>query len=384
MVPFLSTPLLRSAAVPFAANGVLYGTWAARIPEIQARCGLSEGELGLALLGAAVGLVVAASVAGRLVARRGALAVTRAALAAFAVAVVGPGLAVGLWSLAGVLVGLGLTSGLLDVAMNAWATDVEAEVGRPILGACHGMFSLGGMVGAGLGALAAAGSVPLATHLAASGAVFAGGAWLQSRRVQGAARAEAADEGPVVALPVGPVAGLAVLAFCGLIVEGAVADWGAVFLREALGASPATAALGFGVFSACMAGARFGADALTSKVGARRLLEAGTALGAAGLAVCAAAPTVGIALLGFAAVGLGLAASVPILFRVAARAPGLGPGVGIAAVTSAGYLGFLFGPPALGFVAEAAGMRATFGVLVVLAAAVTLGAGPALRRARAA
>ena len=382
MVAFLSTPLLRSAAVPFAANGVLYGTWAARIPKIQARCGLSEGELGLALLGAAVGLVVAASMAGQLVARHGALAVTRAALAAFAVAVVGPGLAVGLWSLAGVLVGLGLTSGLLDVSMNAWATDVEADVERPILGACHGMFSLGGMVGAGLGALAAAGAVPLAAHLAASGAVFAGGAWLQSRHVQGAAPVVEADSGPTVALPVGPVAGLAVLAFCGLIVEGAVADWGAVFLREALGASPATAALGFGVFSACMAGARFGADALTSRVGARRLLTAGTALGAAGLAVCAVAPSVAVALAGFAAVGLGLAASVPVLFRAASRAPGLGPGVGIAAVTSAGYLGFLFGPPALGFVAETEGMRATFGVLVLLAAVISVGAGPALRRAR--
>ena len=388
MIRFLSTPLLRSAAVPFAANGVLYGTWAARIPEVQARCGLSEGQLGVALLGAAVGLIVAASAAGRLVTRHGALSVTRVALAAFAVAVVGPGLATGLWSLAGVLVGLGLTSGLLDVSMNAWATDVETSTDRPILGACHGMFSLGGMVGAGLGALAAAASVPLAAHLAASGFVFAGGAWLQSRGVAAgaapAAVSASADDGPVVALPTGPVAGLAGLAFCGLIVEGAVADWGAVFLREALAAPPATAALGFGVFSACMAGARFGADALTSRLGAQRLLVVGTSLGAVGLAVCAAAPTVAVALAGFAAVGLGLAASVPVLFRAASRAPGLGPGVGIAAVTSAGYAGFLAGPPALGFVAEALGLRVTFAVLVVLAATVSLGAGPALRRAEAA
>ena len=180
-----------------------------------------------------------------------------------------------------------------------------------------------------------------------------------------------------MALPVGPVAGLAALAFCGLIVEGAIADWGAVFLRETFAASPATAALGFGAFSACMAGARFGADALTAHLGARRLLVAGTSLATLGLAVCVFAPSVAVALAGFAAVGLGLAASVPVLFRAASRAPGLGPGVGIAAVTSAGYTGFLAGPPALGFVAEAAGMRPTFAVLVVLTAAVALGAGPA-------
>ena len=106
----LATPRARSAALPFAANGVLYGTWAARIPEVQAQAGLSEGELGLALVGAAVGLVVSASAAGPLVARLGAHRVTLAALLLFAVAVVGPGLATGLGSLAVALVGLGLST----------------------------------------------------------------------------------------------------------------------------------------------------------------------------------------------------------------------------------------------------------------------------------
>ena len=250
--PFLSTPLARSASLPFAANGVLYGTWAARIPEIQERAGLSEGELGLALLGLAVGLVVSASMAGPLVSRLGPHRVTLAALVAFASVVVGPGLAAGFWGLAGVLVLVGLASGLLDVSMNAWAADVEGALEAEVLGACHGMFSLGGMVGAGLGALAAAQDVPLALHFGASGVLFAGGALVQGVAVAASrpafeARA-AEDGGPLVALPVGPVAGLALLAFCGLIVEGAMADWGAVFLSEALGASPSVAALGFAAF----------------------------------------------------------------------------------------------------------------------------------------
>ena len=395
MVAFLSTPLLRSAAIPFAANGVIYGTWAARIPEIQARAGLGEGALGTALLGLAVGLVISATASGRLVGRFGAHRVTLVSLAAFGVVVAGPGLADGLPTLAGALVAVGLTAGMLDVAMNAHAADAEAADGRPVLGACHGMFSLGGMVGAGLGAVAAAGGVPLAAHFGASGVLFAGAAAAQARGVlargpasgagatsgAGPLAAPGLDAGPAVALPVGPVAGLAALAFCGLIVEGAMADWGAVYLREALGARPAVAALGFATFSACMAGARFGSDALTARLGDRRLLTAGAALAAAGLAACVAAPGLGVALAGFAAVGLGFAASVPVLFRAASRAPGLGPGVGIAAVTGTGYLGFLAGPPALGFVAEAAGLRAAFGVLVVLAVAVALGAGAALCRA---
>ncbi|WP_179299435.1 MFS transporter [Rubrivirga marina] len=381
---FLRTPRLRSAALPFAANGILYGTWASRIPEIQTRTGLSEGTLGLALLGLAVGLVVSAAAAGPLVARLGAHRVTLVALALFALAVVGPGLAVGLGSLAAVLVGLGLTSGLLDVSMNAWAAEVEAADGTTILGACHGSFSLGGMVGAGLGGAAAALGVPLALHFGACGLAFAGAALAQGLGVRAPAGAapEADGDTPAVALPTGPVAGLAALAFCGLIVEGAMADWGAVFLREVLAASEAVAALGFAAFSACMAAARFGSDVATARVGDARLVRLGAALGAVGLAVCIVAPAVPLAVVGFGLVGLGFAAVVPALFRAASRAP-LPPGVGIAAVAGAGYLGFLAGPPVIGFVAEASGLRTSFALLVALAGIVAAGSGAAFRRVRA-
>lgn len=379
---FLRTPRARSASLPFAANGVLYGTWAARIPEIQERASLSEGALGLALLGLAAGLVVSASAAGPLVARLGAHRITLAALALFAAVVVGPGLATGFASLAGALVFVGLASGLLDVAMNAWAAEVEETTETTILGACHGMFSLGGMIGAGLGALAASQAVPLALHFGTSGVLFAGAALAQGLRVAEPPTSTANDEGPVIALPVGPVAGLAGLAAAGLIVEGAMADWGAVFMREVLAASPGVAALGFAAFSATMAVARFASDALTERIGDRRLVAAGAGLGALGLGACVAAASVPVAIVGFAAVGLGFAAVVPALFRAASKAPGLAQGVGIAAVTSSGYLGFLAGPPALGFVAEAWGLRTSFGVLVVLAVGVSASAGWAFRRAR--
>lgn len=380
---FFRTPRTRSASIPFAANGVLYGTWAARIPEIKTQTGLSEGELGLALLGAAAGLIVSASAAGPLVARHGAHRVTLAALALFALVVVGPGLATGFAGLAAALVLVGLASGLLDVAMNAWAAEVESADEATILGACHGMFSLGGMIGAGLGALAAAQSVPLALHFGVSGLLFAGAALTQGLRVsEPTTRAAHADDGPLVALPVGPVTGLAMLALAGLIVEGAMADWGAVFLREVLAAPPSTAALGFAAFSAAMAAARFGSDALTARVGDRPLVTAGAALAALGLVACIVAPMVAVAVTGFALVGLGMAAVVPTLFRAASKAPGLAPGVGIAAVTSTGYLGFLAGPPAIGFLAETWGLRASFTVLVVLSALMSVGAGWAFRRAR--
>ena len=381
-LPVLRTPRLRSAAVPFVANGVLYGTWAARIPEVQARSGLTEGELGLALLFAAVGLVLSASGAGALITRFGAHRVTLGALAAFAAVVVTPGLAVGFASLSGALFLVGLASGLLDVAMNAHATDIEEASGATILGSCHGLFSLGMMAGAGLGALAARLDLALALHFGLSGLVFAGAALVQGARAEVPHLARDEDAGPIVALPLGPVAGLAALAFFGLIIEGAMADWSAVFLRDQLSATEAVAALGVAAFSGCMAAARFASDALTERVGDARLVGLGALVAVAGLGLCIAAPVAGLAVAGFGIVGLGLAAVIPALFRAASRAPGRAPGQGIAAVTSTGYLGFLAGPPVIGLVAEGAGLQVAFALLVVLAALLALGAAPAFRRAR--
>lgn len=377
------TPRLRSAAAPFAANGVLYGTWAARLPEVQTRTGLSEGDLGLALLGAAAGLVVSASATGPLVERFGAHQVTRIALALFAVLVVAPGLATGFASLTVALVLVGLSSGLLDVSMNAWAAEVEATSGRIILGACHGLFSFGMMIGAGLGALAEHNDVSLALHFGASGVVFAGAAILQSLGIPNSHEARDLDSAsPLFAFPSGPVAGLAVLALFGLIVEGAMADWSAIFLRDVLAASEAMAALSVAVFAGCMAVARFGADALTARIGDTRLVRAGALLGLVGLVTCIVAPVATVAVAGFGLVGLGFAAVIPALFRAASKAPGQASGSGIAAVASLGYLGLLGGPPVIGFLADIFGLRVSFGVLVGLAGLVALGAGTAFRRAR--
>ncbi|MEL7362219.1 MAG: MFS transporter [Bacteroidota bacterium] len=387
MLPyFLSTPLMRSAVLPFGAVGVLYGSWAARIPEIQAQTGLNEAQLGAALLGLALGLVISASATGSLVARHGAHRIALVGLAVMGLSQAGPGLAESLWPLTGAFVLIGLASGLVDVSMNAWAVEVETRGGRPILGACHGVFSLGGMLGAGLGAAMAALDVSLFVHFTAAGVVFAGLAiaqgWaVREREPDTATQAAADSDEPTFTLPRGPVVGLAALSFCGLIVEGAMGDWSALFLQDVHGASASLAALGFGVFMGCMATARFAADALTARFGDRRLVRGGTLLGAVGLVLCLVAPVLPLAVVGFGLVGLGFAGVVPSLFRAAGRVPGLAGGVGIAAVTSVGYMGFMLGPPLLGFVAEATSLRGSFSILVVLALAMALGSGGAFRRA---
>ena len=393
-----ATARTRSASLPFAALGVVFGTWAARIPAVQLQAGLDDGALGLALLGSAVGLVASAVTAGAVIRRIGAHRATLIGTAALGAVIVTPGLATGLPSLAAALLLMGAASGLMDVAMNAWAANVEtaeiaveARLGRSggeILGACHGLFSLGGMAGAGIGAAAAALGVLPAVHFAAIGLGVAGVVVAQGvRHLDAHVPSPAGDSGPLVSLPSGPIAGLAALAFCALVVEGAVADWSAVFLADVLDAGPARAALGFAAFSATMAVARFASDPLTAwlggpGVGDRRLVRGGAAVGALGLAVAVAAGSTAVAVVGFGLLGLGMAGVVPALFRAAARAPGMGPGVGIAAVTGTGYVGFLAGPPLIGLLADEVGLRAALVIPVALVALVALGSTAAFRRAQ--
>ena len=375
----------RAVALVFATNSIVFGGWFVRIPEVKERLALSEGELGLALLGLPIGALFIMLVTGSLVARFGAGRTTLVATLAFCASVVTPALAVSLWTLFAALLLVGFCSGAMDVAMNAEAAAVEERLGRPIMAACHGFFSLGGMIGAGLGAVLVSVGVPLVLHLAATGLVMAVLVASQRKVLIGAAPVErtSADEAEVTfALPRGVLFGPAVMAFCVLVGEGAMADWSAVYLKENLLASAGVAGLGYAVFSLTMAVGRFLGDDLVARFGDAQIVRGGAFLAALGLGLAVLVPLPAAAIVGFAAVGFGYAGVVPILFRAGAKAPGFSAGTGIAAVASAGYAGFLAGPPVIGFVAELVGLGGGLALVAVLSAGVALAAPRALAAIR--
>jgi fucose permease len=168
---------------------------------------------------------------------------------------------------------------------------------------------------------------------------------------------------------------LGILALLGLMAEGAMADWSAVYLHDTLGSSPSVAAVGFAAFSLAMAAGRFTGDALVGRLGPRRVLRGSSAVAAVGLgaALLVGQPAVGV--VGCALVGLGIANIIPVLFSAAARVPGVPPGQALAAVATTGYLGFLAGPPLIGVVAEAAGLAVGLGLVSGACAFVALKAG---------
>ena len=344
------------------------------MPALQARAGASTATLGLALAGLAAGALVAMPISGWRTARDGSRRTTLACAAALVIALPIPALATGAAGLILGAIALGAANGAIDVAMNAHGVEVERRIGRPILSGLHAGYSLGGLLGAGIGALLAAADVDVRVNFAAMALLLAAVALAAAPRLLPAG-ADAAPPGGRLALPPRALWPLGLIAFCCMLAEGAAADWSAVYLDGSLEASAGVAALGFTAFSVAMTVSRFFGDRLTVRAGAVRVVRSGALLATAGLGVALliAEPAAGIA--GWACLGAGVAVVVPSVFRAAGHAQGVAPGTALAAVTTVGYSGFLVGPPIIGALAGATSLPAAL-TLVLVATAIVAALAP--------
>jgi HAD superfamily hydrolase (TIGR01509 family) len=351
----------------FLADGVMLGSWAARIPAVQRHADLTNAELGAALFAMSLGAMVAMPLAGSIGGRIGSRAVVTAALVTGSASLLAASLATGLPGLAAALAAFGASFGSLNVAANVQGLALERLYRRPILSSFHAAFSAGGLAGAGLGAIAAAAGLGAKEHLGGVALVLALGSLVLAGRLLATDPDEARAR--TFVRPPRPLLVLGVAAFFTLLAEGAAADWSAVYLSHSLGASAAVAALGYTGFSLAMATSRTVGDRLNGRIGPVRLARGGGLLAAAGLSLGLVSGATPVALAGFVAMGAGLGVVVPVLFRAAGSTPGVPAGVGVAAVSVIGWLGFLSGPPAIGFAAGVVGLRTA----LVIVVAATLG-----------
>ncbi len=374
----------------FALNGVVVGTWAPRMPTIADQIGADAGVLGLALLGASVGLIAAASLTGRWCARFGARVVMGLAAVGTSVvlpvlATVGSPLRLGL-----VLVVLGATIGMLDVAMNVAAVTVIRRTERPLMPVFHAGFSFGALAGSVGAAFAAGHGVGLGPH-------FIGVAVLvlvvTATLVRFVPR-----EAPVADTGVEKVPGrgmlrrpvlwlLGLIALFSAIVEGANGDWSALFSVRERGMSEAAGAVTFSVFCIAMGVVRLVGEQMERRFGAVRLLVGGALLAGVGMLLTAIVPAVWLAFFGFALAGAGLAFAFPVALDLAGAVGRRGDGTGgereIGFVTTIAYSGFLIGPPMIGGVAHLTNLEFAIGfagVVAMLIAPAALAAAAARRR----
>ncbi|GAB7034837.1 MFS transporter [Streptomyces sp. NPDC021749] len=357
----------------FAMDGFLFAGWVVRIPAIKQQTGAGAGALGLALLGVSAGAVAFMMLTGRLCRRFGSHAVTTASGAAMALSIVLPPLTHSATALGLVLLVFGAAYGSLNVAMNSAAVDLIEALRRPVMPSFHAAFSLGGMLGAGLGGLIA-GRLSPTVHLLLLAAIGLLVTAVAGRVLHTHPAPVAPERMPASAdhrrgahPPRGRrlVLVFGLIALCTAYGEGAMADWGALHLSQDLSAGPGLAAAGYAVFALAMTAGRLSGTAVVQRFGATRSLMAGGTTAAAGMLLGALAPTAWAACLGFAVAGIGLANIFPIAI---ARAGEAGGADGVAASSTVGYGGMLLGPPAIGFLAETSTLPIALTTVALLAA----------------
>ncbi|MGW0843858.1 MFS transporter [Streptomyces sp. NPDC002787] len=343
----------------FALDGFVFAGWVVRIPAIKEQTGASPGALGLALLGVSAGAVVTMMLTGRLCRRFGSHPVTVVCAVLLSLSVALPPLTHSALALGAVLLIFGAAFGGINVAFNSAAVDLVAALGRPVMPGFHAAFSLGGMVGAGVGSLVADSLSPtrhllgitllglLVTAVAAPPLLRHEPPAPPDRthdrqdRVAGPRRLDGRTRGLVVVL--GLIAG------CTAYGEGALADWGALHLEADLDTSPGVAAIGYMCFAFAMTIGRLTGTTLLERLGRQTVLVAGGATATVGMLLGSLASSAWATLLGFAVTGLGLANIFPVAIE---RAGALAGPSGVATASTLGYLGMLLGPPAIGFMAE--------------------------------
>lgn len=380
----LPTQVERASAVPavtaiFFVHGLLFASWVAHIPQVKAKLGIGLGMLGIALLGAPIGSILAMSAAGYLVPRLGSRRVARVGMVGYCLA--GSLLGVAQSLIAFIIVyGLwGLFQGTLEVAMNTQGVAVEGLERRPVMPMFHGSWSLGALAGAFAGTLAVAMGVPLASQLLVLGAVSLGVLGGMTRRLLPEDHREL-PEGPVSTTRATPprrwwttsLLILCVVALADMLCEGAAADWSAVYLRSSFHSTGVIAGLAYTLYSLAMVVTRFAGRRLVVRWPKELLIPALTALASLGFAVGLIVHNPTVTLVAFGCLGVGCALVIPTTYSTVGQMASENPGRGVALVSGIGWIGFVAGPAFIGQIAAVTTLRLALITLPVLTALITI------------
>jgi predicted MFS family arabinose efflux permease len=352
-----------STRIVFFIAGFGMAAWAPLVPFAQARTGLDAGSLGLLLLCLGGGSIIAMPLAGALSARFGCRMVL--IVASLVICLTLPLLATisSFLLLASVLIAFGAGVGSVDCAVNIQAVIVERASGRTMMSGFHGLFSVGGITGAGgVSALLTIGASPLVATLCVVAGIIAA----LIKAGPDLLPYGSSSAGPAFAVPHGIVLFIGLLCFVVFLTEGAVLDWSAVALTSVHGMEPSHGGLGYAAFALTMTIGRLTGDAVVRRLGSSTVIVLGGLCAAAGLALATVVPAWEAALLGYAMVGAGCANIVPVLYTAVGRQNVMPEHVAVPAITTLGYSGILAGPAAIGFVAHVTSLSAAFLCVAIL------------------
>jgi MFS family permease len=371
-----------SVVAVFFVQGFVFASWTAHIPHIKDHLHLGDGSLGIALLGAPVGSMLAMLAVSRLLPRFGSRSVVRVALAGYCLA--GPlvGLSTSLITFFAAFLLWGVFQGSLDVSMNAQAISVEARAGRRLMPGFHGSWSLGSLAGAGVGVLGVGLGWSLSEQLLifALPCLFVVG-WLSTQMIpddQSSPKDSVEQtEKARWSLLQKSIVILAAIAFADMFCEGAVADWTAVYLHGTLHTSVVVAGIGYAAYLLIMMTVRLLGNTLMNRFPVHLALPLLAIVGTVGLGVGLIINLPASVLLGFMCLGAGLALVVPMVFSACGHIPNVHPGTAVATVSACGWTGFVLGPPLIGGIASLTSLRTALFLLPLLTAVVAGATGSA-------
>jgi Na+/melibiose symporter-like transporter len=370
----------RAAVVlAFIVCGMMFGSWASRIPAIKDQAGLDSVHLGFALLGSPLGSVLAMTFAGYAAGRFGSHRITVLMLLVCAAALPLIASASSFFHLAGALFIFGAAYGSMDVCMNANGLAIERAGHSPIMSRLHACWSIGSFIGAFSTTIALQAGLSVFQQFSILAVAMVATAIVLSRTMLPERHA---SSGAIFTRPPRRLVLVGFVALCALIAEGSAGDWSGVFIKDNIGGTAQQAALAITFLSATMAGVRLAGDRLTQILGPARLVSLGAVVSALGMLMALVIAQPIAAIVGFGFVGMGVAATYPIALRAAGSQPGIASSVGIAAVATMGSAGVMAAPPLIGSVAGAAGLRMALGMIVVLLVVLAATAGRAVGSTR--
>jgi len=349
----------------FFFMGICFASWAARIPDIQSKFQLSEGQLGTLLLCLPIGSMVGLPIAGWSVHHYGSRIVILICSFAYALSLPLIGLAPNLWVIAPVLILFGMLGNIMNISLNTQALGLENQLGKSILASFHGVWSMAGFTGAGLGASMIFLSFSPAAHYVVVALLSILMILLSQKFVINDKQAAGEEGGLVLRKPDSLLLRVGLISFLGMMAEGCMFDWSGVYFKKIVEAEPELVSLGYVCFMGAMASGRFVTDKAINRYGKIPVLQVSGILIFLGLLLAVLFPSLYTAALGFLLVGFGVASIVPVSYGIAGRSKLYSPSVALAMVSTLSFFGFLVGPPLIGFIAEAFNLKISFALIAV-------------------
>jgi MFS family permease len=346
------------------AYNLCFSSWAARIPDVQSKFQLSEGQLGTLLLFLPIGSVIGLPIAGWAVHQYGSRRVIMIGSFAYALTLPLIGLAPSTWLIIPVLIVYGMLGNVMNISLNTQALDLEDQMGKSILASFHGLWSMAGFTGAGLGAgmiflgIGTTGHYAIVTVLSIV-IILSAQKYIVKEEIV------AEGGGMVLKKPDDLLLRISMIAFLAMMAEGCMFDWSGVFFKKVVKADPSWIALGYVAFMGSMATGRFMTDRVTSRFGKVSVIQFSGLMIFIGLMMSVLWPTILIATIGFLFVGFGVASLIPVSYSIAGRSKLYSPSVALALVSTISFFGFLIGPPLIGFIADLFDLKVSFIIIAL-------------------